>query len=579
MYILGVNAFHPDASAAIVKDGDLVVAVEEERFNRVKHSAGFPHLAVKYCLQKAGITLDQVDFIGFTNDVKANLHRKVWFALSHFSPFTWPQFFRQYMKARLSKMLSATEVLAECCGIDQKRIKAKIYRIEHHRAHASSSFFVSGFDKSAILTLDGAGDFLTSIMALGEGSKMRILKTLSWPHSMGILYSGVTQYLGFLRAGDEGKVMGLAPYGKPAYIDKFRKVIRLKKGGFELNLDYFVHHRPEVVDRWGAPQSSVGDYSYEVSEKFHELFGPRRQPNEELTQRYKDIAYSLQAILEESVFHLLNYLYGLTHTENLCLAGGTFLNCVVNGKIPKQTPFKNVFVQPGAGDGGSCIGDCFYIYHQILGYPRKFQMKDSYIGTEYSDGQILEVIKRYNLKYESGYVEKKGARILAEGKILGWFQGKMEFGPRALGNRSILADPRKEEMKDILNKKVKHREPFRPFAPSVLEEYAGEYFDDNRSLPYMLTACNVLPEKIRLVPAITHVDGTGRVQTVDKVSNPRYRMLIEEFFKITGIPMVLNTSFNAKGEPMICSPGDAVKTFLGTHMDALILGDYLIIKK
>lgn len=578
MYILGINAFHPDASAALLKDGELLVAVEEERLNRVKHSAGFPYQAVGYCLKKAGIGLGDVDYVGITNNVTANLHLKARFVLTQFSPLSWAKFMRQYFKARLIKMLSVEETLAQASSVDLKHLKAKFYRIEHHPAHAASSFFVSGFNESAILTLDGAGDFLTGIMAKGENSRMRILKRFSWPHSLGILYSGVTQYLGFPGAGDEGKVMGLAPYGAPAYVDKFKKIIKIEKGDFRLALDYFVHHRPEVVDRWGEPKSGSGDYSYEVSEKFHELFGPPRKPEEQICQRHKDIASSLQAALEEAVFSLLKRLYKLCPTDNLCLGGGTFLNCVLNGKIPQYTGFKNVFVQPGAGDAGTSIGCCFYIYHQILNQPRSFTMGNTYVGTEYSNEEIGQLLKGYQLKYECGDIERKTAQAIACGRIIGWFQGRMEFGPRALGNRSILADPRNEEMKDILNKKVKHREGFRPFAPSVLAEHCAEFFDNNKASPFMLVTYNVLPDKIKLVPAITHVDGTGRVQTVDTQPNLRYRRLIEEFYKLTGIPMILNTSFNARGEPIVSSPEDAIKTFLSTQMDVLVLGDYLIDK-
>lgn len=578
MYILGINAFHPDASAALLKDGELLVAVEEERFNRVKHSAGFPHQSVKYCLKKSGIGLEEVDYIGITNNVMANLHLKIWFVLTHFPARAWPKFGRDYMKARLTKMISVNDILAKTCGVKLPGVKAKFFRIEHHRAHAASSFFVSGFKESAILTLDGAGDFLTGIMAKGVGSRIKVLKRFSWPHSLGILYSGVTQYLGFPKVGDEGKIMGLAPYGKPSYLEHFRKILRIKKGNFKLNLDYFIHHRPEVVDRWGTPESTVGDFSYELSDKFHQLFGPPRRAHEELTQRHKDIACSLQAILEEAVFALLERLYELTKTQNLCLAGGTFLNCSLNGKIPWRTKFKNIFVQPGAGDAGTSIGDCFYIYNQLLHYPRQFIMQDTYQGTEYTNEEIIKALSDYQLSYEFGDVEVKAARALVDGKVLGWFQGKMEFGPRALGNRSILADPRRPEMKDIINKKVKHREGFRPFAPSVLSEHCGEYFDNNRESRFMLMVYNVLPEKVKLVPAITHVDGTGRVQTVDSETNPRYRKLIEEFYKITGIPMILNTSFNTKGEPMNNSPRDAIKTYLNSQMDVLVMGDYFVSK-
>lgn len=578
MYILGINAFHPDASAALVKDGELLAAVEEERLNRVKHSAGFPALSVQYCLEKAGVSLKDIDHIGWTNDPAANLGRKAGFILTHFNPLSWPGFAVQYARARLSKMLKAEEVLADACGVKTTALKARTYRIQHHYAHAASSFFVSGFDQAAILTLDGAGDFLTGVMAKGRGEKIDVLRRLSWPHSLGILYSGTTQYLGFLRSGDEGKVMGLAAYGRPAYVKDFRKVIKLKKGGFTLDLDYFLHHRPEVVDRWGAPRSTSGDYSYEVSEKFHQLFGPRRMPNQELEQRHKDIACSLQVVFEEAVFHLLGCLYDLTHSENLCLGGGTFLNCLLNGKISSNTPYKFVFVQPGAGDAGTAIGDCFYTYHQILGRARSWRMEDAYLGPEYSDSRIESVISGANLKYERGGVEKKAAALIAEGKIAGWFQGRVEFGPRALGNRSILADPRNPEMKDILNSRVKFRECFRPFAPAVLEEHCGEYFQECESSPFMLFACAVLPEKRGIIPAVTHIDGTARPQTVDKITNPRFRLLIEEFYQMTGVPLVLNTSFNTRGEPMVCSPEDALKAFLGTEMDVLVMGDYLVRK-
>ena len=578
MNILGINAFHPDASAALLKDGKLVVAVEEERFNRVKHSAGFPYNAMKYCLKKAGLELKDIDYIALTNNPMANVLSKVWFVLSNFPVLTWPKIAKNYMKVRLTKAVSIKSIILKTAGVGPKDLKAKFYRIEHHLAHAASSYFVSGFDQSAILTLDGAGDFLTGMMAMGKGSKLRIFKRFSWPHSLGILYSAVTRYLGFPKVGDEGKVMGLAPYGKPVYLAKFKEIVKIGKADFHLDLDYFIHHRQELVEMWGTPESSQGDYSQQLSEKFHQEFGPPRTPGQELTQIHKDIAATLQAVLEEAVLSLLEQLYRITRTENLCLAGGTFLNCVLNGMIPHCTAFKNIFVQPGAGDAGTSIGNCFYMYSQILNMPSDFIMRDSYLGTEYSNRDIEQAIKSYKLIYECGDVEKKAALALTQGKVLGWFQGKMEFGPRALGNRSILADPRREEMKDILNKKVKHRESFRPFAPSVLLEHCSEYFDSARQSPFMLMVYNVLPDKRDIVPATTHVDGTGRVQTVDSDSNPIYRRLIEEFYKLTGVPLVLNTSFNTKGQPINNSPQDAIETFLNSQLDVLAIGDYFIEK-
>jgi carbamoyltransferase len=578
MNILGINAFHPDASAALLQDGKLVVAVEEERFNRVKHSAGFPYNAMNYCLKKASLDLKDIDYIGITNNPMANILPKVWFVLSSFSPLTWPKIARNYMKTRLTKAISIKSIISQTAGLDPKYLNTKLYRIEHHLAHAASSYFVSGFNESAILTLDGAGDFLSGMMVRGKGTKLRIIKRFNWPHSLGILYSAVSRYLGFPKVGDEGKVMGLAAYGKPLYLAKFKEIVKIGKADFYLDLDYFIHHREKLVDRWGTPESSQGDYSQQLSEKFFQKFGPPRAPGQELTQRHKDIAASLQAILEEVVFSLLEQLYRITHTENLCLAGGTFLNCVLNGMIPQRTAFKNIFVQPGAGDAGTSIGNCFYIHSQILNMQSDFIMRDSYLGTEYSRHDIEQAIRGYELKYECGDVEKKAAISLTQGKALGWFQGKMEFGPRALGNRSILADPRREEIKDILNKKVKHRESFRPFAPSVLLEHCGEYFDSDRQSPFMLMVYNVLPDKRGIVPAITHVDGTGRVQTVDADSNPAYRKLIEEFYKLTGIPLILNTSFNTKGEPINNSQQDAIETFLNSQLDVLVIGDYFIEK-
>ncbi|MFQ5464510.1 MAG: carbamoyltransferase [Thermodesulfobacteriota bacterium] len=582
MKILGVSSYHPDASAALVEDGRIVAAVDEERLNRVKHSPGFPELAVKYCLDASGVTLDEVDVIAVSNDLKRNMFRKILFSVRSFPLGAWPRYFRNYMSQRVLRPMGVAEDLARRVGGDAKMISAKMRRVEHHSAHAASCFYSSPFEDAAILTVDGSGDFVTCGLSHGSGSGIRRLSQVWWPDSLGMLYFAVTQYLGFHELGAEGKVMALASFGRPRYVDEFRKIVRLTRDGFKMDMDYFTFHLPVLIDNWGDPTTSeFFVYRDWLSGRFHSTFGPARDPGAEYDQRHMDIAASLQLCLEETVFHLLNILHARTRADAVCLAGGVALNCVMNGKVTSNTPFKQVFVQPNAGDGGLSVGSALHVYYNEFGNTRVEGLGTASLGTEFGDRDIRGALDRAGLEYTRyDDITPHVARMIADGKIVGWFQGKMEFGPRALGNRSILADPRRPDMPDHINSRVKNRERFRPFAPSVLEEDAKTFFDLNGSpSPFMLLAVKVRGHKRDHVPAITHVDGTARVQTVDRRSNLAYRRLIEAFKELTGVPMVLNTSFNRKGEPVVSSPDDAITSFLGTNIDVLAIGDYIVCKR
>lgn len=579
--ILGISAYHPDASAALIKDGRVVAAIDEERLNRIKHSPGFPELAVKHCLESEGCTLDDVDYIAVANDLRTNLFRKLSFSLANFPMRAWAGYFNNYMRQRVLRPLSIAEDLAQRVGGKPESLKAKIKRVEHHSAHAASSYYTSPFKEAAILTMDGSGDFVTCASSFGEGTGIRRLGNIYWPNSLGMLYFSVTQYLGFHEIGAEGKVMALASFGRPRYIDEFRKIIRQTANGFKMDMSYFTFHLPVLIDNWGDPTTAAFFvYRDWLSEKFHTAFGPAREPGAEYTQRHMDAAASLQMILEETAFHLLRRLHAVTRVDDVCLAGGVALNCVMNGKVTSNTPFKRVFVQPNAGDGGLSLGSALYLYHHNLIHPKRHSLESASLGTSYGNKDVRASLEAAGLKYvRHDDIAPHVARHIADGKIIGWFQGKMEFGPRALGNRSILADPRRPDMKDIINLKVKHREFFRPFAPSVLEEEARAYFGlDAFPSPFMLLAVNVHSDKVAKVPAITHVDNTARVQTVGRDANPKYRRLIEEFNKITGVPMVLNTSFNLKGEPVVSSPDHAIKSFMATNIDVLAIEDYIVEK-
>jgi carbamoyltransferase len=572
LYILGINAYHGDASAAIVRDGQLIAAVEEERFNRKKHCAGFPAAAVRYCLQAANISVDELDHVGISRDPSAHLHKKILFSITRLPNLSG------LIAARLAnaaKVHDLREELARALDVPPQ-FRAKIHKVEHHRAHMASCFLVSPFDRAAILSIDGFGDFISTMWGVGENDHMDVLGQIEYPHSAGIVYTATSQYLGFPKYGDEGKVMGLAPYGRPRYLEQFRDIIRTDNGaGFKLNLDYFKHDSEGVDMTWEDGSPTIGRI---FSDKFIDTFGPARLAGEPLTSLQEDIAASLQARLEEVGFHILNQLHQQTKTDRLCLAGGVAYNSVMNGKILLNTPFREVFVQPAAGDSGTALGVCYYIHNVLLQQPRSFVMEHAYTGPEFTNGQIDGVVRRSDFEWrELSDLEltQAAAQAVADGKIVGWFQGRMEFGPRALGNRSIVVDPRRAEMKDILNARIKKREPFRPFAPSILEERVGDYFEQTHPSPAMLMVYQVKQDKRSVIPAVTHVDGSGRLQTVARSTNPRYHQLISDFERLTGVPVVLNTSFN-EDEPIVCTPEEALNCFRRTRMDVLFLGNYML---
>jgi carbamoyltransferase len=581
MNILGINAYHANASAAIVCEGRLVAAVEEERFNRVKYAAGFPAQAIRYCLREAGLTLADIDHVGVPRNPYARLGTKIFYALR------MPSFARDRAKV-LMKFTGVREALARAFGTDPARITGQFHRIEHHQAHLASAFFVSPFERAAILSADGLGDFASTMWATGDGGRLRVEGSITFPHSMGLYYSAVTQYLGFPKFGDEYKVMGLAAHGQPEQLSAFREIVqfdeRSKENGFRLGLDYFIHHRRGPEMSW-AEADKTPTLGKLFSDEMPRRLGRARQPEEPVEQRHRDLASSLQARLEEVYLGMLKKLAESTRLKAVCLAGGVAFNCVANGKIFETTPFEKVYVQPAAGDAGLAVGAAFHIWHRILEKPRSFVMDHAYWGPGFSNAEIRKAIDASRV-VKSGYsvaelpeeeMIRRAAALVADGKILGWFQGRTEWGPRALGNRSIVADPRRPEMKEILNQRIKHRETFRPFAPSILAEATGEWFAKSHPSPFMTLAYPVRPEKRDKIPAPTHVDGTGRLQTVSRDANPRYWKLIRAFSDATCVPVVLNTSFN-DNEPIVCRPEEALDCFLRTQMDALALGDFLVTK-
>jgi carbamoyltransferase len=581
MNILGINAFHGDASAALVKDGVLVAAVAEERLNRRKHCAGFPSLAVKAVLADAGVSPTELDHVAVSRDPKANLHKKILFAIQKRPSFT------KLVKDRLAnvaKIRGVDEALATALGIERRSLRAKIHSVEHHKSHIASAFFISPFEEAACLSIDGFGDFVSTMMAVGRDRDIEVLDRIEFPHSAGLFYTAITQFLGFHRYGEEWKMMGLAPYGKPLYVEQLRQVIHPVEGGrFELNLDYFRHHSEGVEMTWddGSPQMGLV-----FSPKLSELLGPTRDPEDpEFFAKWADIAHSAQVVYEEIFFHVLTELQRRTGMTKLSLAGGCALNSVANGKIFERTKFRELYVQPAAGDDGTAIGAAFYVEHAILKRPRHFVMRDAYTGAGFDDAQVVAAIEKARgngwdpkisvRRLDDADLFREVAAAAADGKVVGWFQGRMEFGPRALGNRSIVADPRRADMKDILNRRIKHRETYRPFAPSVLEEKAADIFERSEPSPFMLMVYKVKEGQRARIPAVTHVDDTGRLQTVSASTNPRYHALISEFDRQTGVPLVLNTSFN-EHEPIVATPSEALACYLKTRMDVLALGNWVL---
>jgi carbamoyltransferase len=570
--ILGLNAFHGDAAAALVVDGELVVAAEEERFNRVKHCAGFPELAARWCLEDAGLEPGDLDHVAVSRDPKANLGRKLMRTIRHGAS-------ARYLKARLenaAKVRDVRSALARALDVSPDALRAEVHNVEHHQAHVASAFFVSPFERAAVLSVDGFGDFASTMLAVGRGNRFEVLDRVLFPHSLGIFYTALTQWLGFPKYGDEGKVMGLAPYGdSEAQLGRMRDLVRLDGDLFQLGLDYFTHDKEGVDMTWDEQTPAIGRI---FSDRMVEAFGPAREPRTELERRHEDVAAGLQAMLEEAYLHLVRELWERTREPALCLAGGVALNAVANGRIRPETPFEDVYVQPAAGDSGTAVGSAYWVWNQHLGGPRGFVMEHAYTGPEYSDEECAAAARAAGFEPErldDDRLFPEVARAIEAGDVVGWFQGRMEFGPRALGNRSIVVDPRRADMKDILNARIKHREPFRPFAPSILAEATGDWFEQDYTSPFMVLVYKTKAERRAQIPAVNHVDDTGRLQTVEERVSPRYHRLISEFARLTGVPVVLNTSFN-ENEPIVMTPEQAVDTFAKTKMDLLVLGNNLV---
>jgi carbamoyltransferase len=584
MNILGLNAFHGDASAALVKDGQLASAIEEERLNRRKHCAGFPSLAAQAVLTSGGVAPGEIDHVAISRDPKANLHKKILFALAKRPSFS------KLVKNRLANVAKVRGVdasLAAALGTGGAALKAKLHNVEHHKSHISSAFFVSGFEEAACLSIDGFGDFVSTMRAVGRDRDIDVLDRVEFPHSAGLFYTAITQFLGFHKYGEEWKMMGLAPYGKPTFVEPLQQVIHPKPGGkFELDLDYFRHHSEGVEMTWDEGSPELGRV---FSDKLIQLLGPARDPEDpEFFGQWADIAHSAQIVYEQIFFHVLTDLHERTKLTRLAMAGGCALNSVANGKILERTPFREVFVQPAAGDNGTSVGAAFYVEHAVLRRPRRFVMEHAYTGPAFTDAEIEAAIERARgadwpegidvARLDDAALYRTVATAVADGRVVGWFQGAMEFGPRALGDRSIVADPRRANMKDILNTRIKHRETYRPFAPSVLEERVGEVFERTEPSPFMLMVYKVREPLRSRIPAVTHVDATGRLQTVSAKTNPRYHALITEFARQTGVPLVLNTSFN-EHEPIVATPAEALACYLKTRMDVLALGNWVLSRR
>lgn len=577
MVIIGINAYHGDSSACLVKDGQLIAAAEEERFRRVKHWAGFPTEAVRYCLAEGGLRLRDVQFLAINQSPTANAWRKGIYTLKSRPSL---DIVTNRIRNR-QKRLSIAKKLKQAFPTDE--FLGKVCHVEHHLAHLASAHSVSSFEDSIVVSVDGFGDFASSAWGIGRGNKIEIEGRIYFPHSLGIFYMALTQYLGFPTWGDEYKVMGLAPYGKPVYLSKMRKIILLEgTGEFRLNLEYFQHHRQNTEVEWEGGTPKVENL---FSPRLEELLGPARKKNTELNQNHYDIARSVQAMYEEAFFNLLNRQYERHRLDRLTLSGGCAMNSVANGKVYRSTPFKKIYVQSAAGDAGGAIGAAYAIWNR-KGNGRRFYMRHAYWGPSYRDVDIntllqmeKDLLDRANctvrfIKDEQALI-RETAEAISDGLVIGWFQGRMEWGPRALGNRSIIGDPRRSDMKDILNLKIKRRESFRPFAPSILREAVRDWFKQDDDVPFMMQVYPIREEKQKIIPAVTHIDGSGRLQTVEVETNPRYHCLIKEFERITGVPIVLNTSFN-ENEPIVCHPKEALDCFLRTKMDVLVLGNWIV---
>ena len=567
MYILGISCFYHDSSSALLKDGKIVAAAQEERFTRKKHDTSFPKKAINYCLKNQGISIKDIDYIGFYEKPFLKFERLLYQHLEKF-PKGYKTFLGQ-IPSWISEKLRIVKIIKK-----ELKYRKDILFIEHHLAHAAS-FLMSPFERAAVLTIDGVGEWTTTAYGICEGNNINLMKEIQFPSSIGLLYSTITAYLGFKVNNSEYKVMGLSPYGNMdrktnPYYKKLKKVIDIKEdGSYKLDMSYFVYHYATKMP----------------SKKLCKLLdGPVRKPKAELTQRHKDIAAALQMISEEVIIKIINHIHKTTKCDNLVIAGGVGLNSVCNGKILKNTPFKRIWSQPDPGDGGTSIGAALYVYNTLLGKKRNYQLKDAFLGPEFSTKKIKKFLDKNKIKYfefknEKDLIEKT-AELIYTNNVIGWFQGKMEWGPRALGSRSILSNPCNPDMQEILNLKVKHREKFRPFAPVVCEEDALKYFDCDKPIPlptdFMLMVYPIKKKWHEKIPAVTHVDGSGRLQTIRKEQNPLYYSLIKEFGKLSKVPILINTSFNIRGEPIVCKPFDAYKCMMGTGIDFLVMGKFLI---
>jgi carbamoyltransferase len=574
MYILGINAYHADSSAAIFKDGVMIAATEEERFRRIKHWAGFPSMAVDFCLREAGIPIIGVDHIAIGRDPYAKLGRKLLF-LARNPGGSWRAVRERLTNAKKVATLEQELSLLDP-SIDAKALKGRIHQVEHHRSHLASAFFASPFEEAALLSIDGSGDFTTTMIATGKGNRIKVLGSVDFPHSVGLFYTAFTQLLGFPHYGDEYKVMGLAPYGKPDYVDRLREVLIFRPDGlFTLDLRYFRSATSGIIS-YGEDHIPVVAPLF--SDHMVEKFGAPRQKDEPLTQYHKDLAASVQRITEELIFHVLGHLHKKTGLENLCIAGGVAQNSVANGKLTRNTPFKKIYIPSAGHDAGISMGAALYVHNQVLGQPRAAVVRSAYTGSRFSNEEIEKYLQTRNIAYcrysDEELYEKVSDRLIDAG-VIGWFNGRAEFGPRALGARSILADPRRSDAKELLNSKIKRRESFRPFAPSILKEWVAEYFEVTDEVPFMEKVFPIRVEKRASIPAVTHADGTGRLQSVDREVSPRYYALIEAFHRKTGVPILLNTSFN-ENEPIVNSPEQALECFLRTSMDMLVLENCVI---
>ena len=573
--VLEINAYHADAAACIVRDGALVAAAEEERFRRVKHWAGFPSRAIAYCLQEAKVTLGDVTHVAVNRNGRANFARKLTYVIAK----------RPSPALLLSKLRNRKKVASiadELNAIGPQPFTGAVEYVEHHLAHLASAFYPSPFREAAVVSVDGFGDFASAAWGRGDGTSLSLDSRVLFPHSLGIFYQAMTQYLGFPHYGDEYKLMGLAAYGNPSCRAEVQKLVSLKDdGSFALSLKYFRHHKEDIAYEWNGGEPVCGSL---FSQGLVEELGPPRRPDEPIEDRHRNLAWATQAAYEDAFFHLLTalrYRYGY---KAVALAGGCAYNSVANGKIRDRTPFTQSYLQSAAGDAGGAIGAAYAVWHR--NGQRTAPMTHAFWGPSFTDAELGQLLadRRSALEAKNCSVRKIAdenelvkmtARAIADGLVVGWFQGRMEWGPRALGNRSILGDPRRADMKTILNLKIKRRESFRPFAPSVLREAVADWFERDDDVPFMLQVFPIRPERRPQIPAVTHVDGTGRLQTVDRDTNPRYYALIDAFRRLTGVPMVLNTSFN-ENEPVVCRPEEALDCFLRTKMDVLVLGTYLV---